>query len=347
MGRLKKAAFRLATVGAGVYVAGRIARERNRIDFAGRVVVITGGSRGLGLLMARRFGAEGARLALLARDEEELQRAEQELTAGGTEVLSVPCDVRDQNSVQDAMGRVLEHYGQIDVLINNVGIIQVGPVEHMQLEDFQAAVDTHLWASLYTTLAVLPHMRERGAGRIANIASIGGKFALPHMTPYTASKFAQVGLSDALRAELAKDGILVTTVIPFVMRTGSHLNASFKGQQELEFTLFALFGALPPNSVDGAAAARSIVEACRYGDPELVVGLQARALILANALFPNLVAKATALMGRFMPRPTGAEGDQTKSGWESRSPLAPSSVTRLADRATVENNELRGHQPPA
>ena len=346
MRKLKKAALLLAGASIGVAAGGRVVRQRNKISFAERVVVITGGSRGLGLVMARLLAAEGARLALIARDEAELERAAAELRLGGIEVLPVVCDVRDQPAVTTAIEQITNHYGSIDVLINNAGIIQVGPTEHMQLADYKDAMDTHLWAPLYTTRAVVPHMKRRGSGRIVNIASVGGKVALPHMVPYSASKFALVGLSDGLRAELAKDGILVTTVCPFVMRSGSHLNAFFKGQHQKEFTFFALLGSVPPNSISVLSAARQIVEACRYGDPQLLVSMQVKTAAALSTLLPNLTAKFMALGARLMPGPTNAEGDDQKTGWDSQTKWAPSPLTRLADQATVENNELRGHQPP-
>src|SRR5581483_11648807 len=152
-------------------------RNRRAYDLHGRTVLITGGSRGLGLLLAREFAREGARIALWAR-------------------------------------AVRNRFGSVDVLVNNAGIIQVGPMEEMLLEDYEAAMQIHFWATVYTTLAVLPEMRQRGSGRIVNITSIGGKISPPHLLPYNASKFAQVGFSEGLRAELAKDGVLVTTVCP-------------------------------------------------------------------------------------------------------------------------------------
>jgi short-subunit dehydrogenase len=104
----------------------------------------------------------------------------------------------------------------------------------------------HFWAPFYAMQAVLPQMRERGAGRIVNISSIGGKVAVPHLAPYCASKFALVGLSKAMRIELAKDNIFVTTVCPGLMRTGSHVNAVFKGQNEKEFAWFSIGNASCP-----------------------------------------------------------------------------------------------------
>jgi NAD(P)-dependent dehydrogenase (short-subunit alcohol dehydrogenase family) len=331
--------------GLALMLLRRMSRGRTSIDFRGRVAVITGGSRGLGLALARELAAEGARLALLAREADELDRARDDLAARGAEVLALTCDVRNQADVQRAIAQVVAHFGRLDVLINNAGVIQVGPLEHMQLDDFEDAFAVHLWGPLYAMLAAIPHMRRQRGGRIVNIASIGGLVAVPHLTPYSASKFALVGLSDGVRAELAKDDIEVTTVCPGLMRTGSHLNAFFKGQQRREFTLFTLLGALPISSIDAQRAARQIVDACRRADPHLTISVQARLLALANHLLPDVTARAMALVARVLPGTDGAQGNPRRSGWESRTSLAPSVLTRLADRATEEYNGLREHTP--
>lgn len=335
----------LIAAGVGAVVAGRAIRRRDAIDLGGKVVVITGGSRGLGLAMAREFGAESARLALLARDEAELERAGQDLAGRGVEVLTVVCDVRDRRQVERAIEQTLDRFGRVDVLVNNAGVIQAGPVEHMELEDFETAMAVHLWGPLYAMMAAIPYMRRQGGGRIVNISSIGGKVAVPHLLPYCTSKFALVGLSDGMRAELAKYDIKVTTVCPGLMRTGSHVNAYFKGQHAAEFTWFSLLDALPVSSIDARRAAGQIVEACKAGAPELIISIQAQAAARLSGLFPGLTGDVMALFDRFLPKATGAQGDELKSGWESRSGLAPSTATRLADEATVEYNGLRGHAP--
>ena len=332
-------------LGAGL-LGYRVLRRQTTYSFHQRVVVITGGSRGLGLVLSRQLVAEGARLCILARDEDELQRAATELRAQGGEVQALVCDVRDRQQVEEAIDRCSTRYGSVDVLINCAGIIQAAPLEHLSLEDFQHALDTHLWGPLYTTQAVFPLMREQGQGRIVNIASIGGKIAVPHMIPYTTSKFALVGLSDGLRAELAKYNIKVTTVCPGLMRTGAHYNSLFKGQHRDEFTWFSILDALPITSVSATQAAQEIIAACRRGDPELVISIQAKIIARLSPLFPGVTAKVMQWMDTLLPDSTGPEGDQLRTGWESQSLLAPSLLTRLADRATIRNNELNGHPPP-
>jgi NAD(P)-dependent dehydrogenase (short-subunit alcohol dehydrogenase family) len=339
----------LSSFAAGFSLAGGLTvlalRSRRRPRFTGQSVVITGGSRGLGLVLAREFAAEGARLTLLARDPDELARAEAELADRGAEVLAISCDVRDQSAVQDAVERVVEHYGGIDVLVNNAGIIQVGPLDHMRLEDFAEALAVHAWGPLYTTLAALPHMRRQGGGRLVNISSIGGKVAPPHLLPYVTSKFALTGLSEGLRAELTHEHISVTTVIPGLMRTGSHVNAWFKGHHRGEYTWFTLLDALPITSFSARRAARQIVEATRRGAARIIITPQARLAVLADTLFPGVMARAMQVVNWLLPPPTpGATADQW-SGWESWTAWAPSLLTRLADQAVEETNSLRGHAP--
>jgi NAD(P)-dependent dehydrogenase (short-subunit alcohol dehydrogenase family) len=335
-----------ATTAAGLGLAARAVRRRPAMDFKGKSVLITGGSRGLGLLLARRFALAGARLTIVARDPAELELARRELTAlGGARVLALPGDVGNRADMEWAVERAAERFGRLDVVVNNAGIIQVGPLEHMTVEDFEEAMAVHFWGPLYTTLAALPHLRRQGGGRIVNIASIGGKIAVPHLVPYSASKFALVGLSNGLQAELAREGIHVTTVCPGLMRTGSHVNALFKGRRREEFTWFALSDSLPLSSMSAERAARRIVEACRYGEPHLILTPQARAATLAAALMPNLTARALQLVNHLLPAPLNGgegDGDEMRFGWQSASRWAPSLLTRLADEAAVRNNEMRG-----
>src|SRR5918912_3423887 len=129
----------------------------------------------------------------------------------------------------------------------------------MTLEDFEQAMAVHFWGPLYATLAVLPQMRARRDGRIVNISSIGGKVSVPHLVPYSASKFALAGLSDGLRAELSKENVIVTTVCPGLMRTGSPRNATFKGKHRDEYAWFSISDALPLTSMSAERAARQII----------------------------------------------------------------------------------------
>ncbi len=323
---------------AAFAVARANARNRRIMNFHGRTVLITGGSRGLGLVLARQFASRGANLALVARDAEELERAREELKAYHVEVLTVACDVTDQAQVEQMVARVRECYGDIDVLINNAGTIQVGPMEEMALADYEEAMNLHFYAPLYTTLAVLPDMRRRQSGRIVNIASIGGKIAIPHLLPYSASKFALVGLSEGLHGELAKDNIFVTTACPGLLRTGSHVNARFKGQNHAEYTLFSLTNAAPLLSTQAESAATQIITACKYGDAELIFSVPTHIAEKFHALFPGVTADLFGILNKFLPGPGGI-GTHAATGRDSQSMIAPSVLTALSDSAVGENNE--------
>ena len=329
----------LATGAGALALAARGMRSRHAISFEDRVVVITGGSRGLGLVLARRLAAEGARLCLLARDHEELGRARAQLPAEA-EVMTIRCDVRRRADVRLAMDTILEKWAAVDVLINNAGVIQVGPLEHMSHEDFENAMATHFWGPLHMMFETVPSMRRRSFGRIVNIASIGGKIAVPHLAPYSASKFALVGLSDAVRAELDQYGIRVTTVCPGLMRTGSPLNADIKGQHELEYAWFAVSDSTPGLAMSADRAAAQILEACRYGDPELTLTVPAKLAVRMNNLAPGTVARAIALANKLLPGPGGPEGDRRRKGRDSSTPLTESVATVLTQKAAAENNEL-------
>src|SRR5438874_1231236 len=303
-----------------------------------KVVLITGGSRGLGLVLARHSCARGGNVALIARDPEELARAKTDLAPRGGKVLTIQCDLLDTGQIQSAVRQIIDRFSKIDILINNAGIIEVGPLEHLRPEDFDRAMRLHFWAPLELISQIVPEMRIWGGGRIVNISSIGGKVAVPHMASYSASKFALTGFSDAIRAELARDNIHVTTVAPGLMRTGSHVKAKFKGRHDDEFAWFAASAGAPLISMNADRAARKILAACRRGQPSLTLTFAARGAILGNALFPNLTGYIMKLASRCLPGTGKKEGDQSRSGAQLRR-LTPKWLTHLADTATARNNE--------
>jgi short-subunit dehydrogenase len=331
----------LGAAAVGSYLAWRALQPR--YDFRNRTVLITGGSRGLGLVLARQLSAVGARLGLMARDQDELDRAAYELRARGTRVSVTAGDLKDRADIRRFVGESRAALGPTDVLINDAGVIGVGPLEEMTEEDFEVAMRTHFWGGLYTTLEVLPEMKARRHGRIVNITSIGGKIAVPHMLPYTASKFAAVGLSEGLRSELAKFGIVVTTVVPGLMRTGSHVNAEFKGRNDEEYAWFALGNAIPGLSVSADRAARQILAACARGDAELVITLPAKLAVALEGICPNLMNNVMSLVNRIILSEPGGVGPRRVKGKASRG-LLPDVATVLSDRAAAQNNEL--HRAP-
>jgi NAD(P)-dependent dehydrogenase (short-subunit alcohol dehydrogenase family) len=337
------------TVGGLLVSASLVANEMRRrraIDVEGRVALITGGSRGLGLLLARELGQLGARVILAARDEAELVRAQRDLEDHEIDATIFVADVSSESEAKDIVDEAVARFGRIDILINNAGVITVGPVGHMTVKDFEDAMATHFWGPLHTMRAAVRHMREQGGGRIVNISSFGGRIGVPHLAPYCASKFALTGLSTSMRAELSRDGIMVTTVCPGLMRTGSPFNAWFKGRHREEFTWFTIADSLPVISIDARRAARQIVNALRHGDPELTITLPARLAMAIYGVAPNAVAHALSLTNRLLPAPTGLLGDESHSGWHSTSKWAPSVLTRATERSARENNEVPRHEVP-
>ncbi|MFL5343009.1 MAG: SDR family NAD(P)-dependent oxidoreductase [Gemmataceae bacterium] len=332
----------LITGGAGVGAAllgQALLRRRRWFTFAGKTVLVTGGSRGLGLVIARQLVAAKARVAICARDEDELVSAAWDLRFRGGDVQAIRCDVREPEQVQAMVELVRDRFGPVDVLFNVAGVIEVGPVEAMSLDDFHDAMATHCFGPLHTTMAVLPDMKRRGWGRIVNISSIGGKVAPPHLLPYVASKFALVGLSNGLRAELAPDGILVTTVNPGLMRTGSPRNATFKGQHRAEYAWFSVSDSLPVISIDAESAARRIIRACQRGDAEVVITAVAKLVATMQALAPNLMIEVMSVVDRLLPGMGGIGGGAAK-GRQSQSAVSPSWLTALTEKAARRNNEL-------
>jgi NAD(P)-dependent dehydrogenase (short-subunit alcohol dehydrogenase family) len=327
-----------ATLGAAL-IGRAFIRASRKYDFTNKVVLITGGTRGLGLVLARQFANEGAALAICCRHEDELQRARQELCACRVPVYGETCDVTDEQESQRFVRNVVAAFGRIDVLVNNAGTVMMGPMETMTREDFDEAMKTHFYAPLDMTLAALPAIRARGGGRIINISSIGGIVPAPHLLPYTASKFALTGFSLGLREELLKDNIYVTTIFPGLIRTGSPRNAIFKGKHRLEYAWFKAGDSLPLVSQSAESAARRIIRASRYGEAALITSFPAWLAAKLFVMFPESMTDLYAWGGRVLPNPGGI-GPQRARGYESETAFTRSPLFALTNRAAVRNNEV-------
>lgn len=337
-----KKGLEMAAIVAGGLIAGWTAYKYLRTSgytFKDKTVLITGGSRGLGLIMARRLVDEGARIAIVARDRDEIARAADELRDRGGEILEVVCDVRVKDACERAVRETVRHFGGLDVLINNAGIIQAGPWEAQTEKDFRDSIDTHFWGPYYMIEASRPFLSVAGNARIINIASIAGKIAVPHLAPYCAGKFALAGLSAAARAELAKDDITVTTICPGLMRTGSHVNAEFKGQHQKEYAAFSIMDALPITSIDANRAAKQILEASRSGRAEAIISIQAQTMAALHNAFPEASATLLATVNRALPDGNSLTGKAT--GLQSTSSISPSILTANIDAQSELNNELK------
>ena len=327
---------------AGLSVLGLslawLARRARAMDLRGKVAVVTGGSRGLGLLMAEELVRQGARVAICGRDPGAVDRATRILSRHGADVLG---EARDLGNAGDAVGfidSVVARFGRIDVLVNNAGVIQVAPLDMVDAAKVDEAMRSNFWSAAHTTFAALPHLGPDA--RIVNVTSVGGRVALPHMLGYTASKFAMVGFSEGLSAELRARGTLVTTVVPGPMRTGSFYNAEFLGRHKEEFAWFSVLSSLPVLSIDAKIAAERIVRAAREGRREVHLGLVGRLLPFVHGIAPRLFGWISTAIAGLLP-PPGHSAERWK-GREIDSTLHGSFLLELGNRAARENNE----EPP-
>jgi short-subunit dehydrogenase len=278
--------------------------------------VITGGSRGLGLALAEQFLKEGANVTILARDQEELDRAQAVLAEKSVrDVLTVCCDVTDPEDLKKAFEQVEERFERIDILVNNAGTIAVGPFESMEPADYEAMMKLQLHAVVHAIQLAIPSFVEHGGGRIVNICSVGGKIPVPHMSSYCAGKFALAGFSESLGIELAHHNIAVTTVYPGMMQTGSPIQAVFKGDQEKEYAWFQTGDLLPLISVSAESAAKQIVDGVRYGNSQVEFPSAISIGTKLYALFPEMYNFAMRQTVRLLPQ---GQSKERKTGAESR-----------------------------
>ena len=338
----------LAAGAVGTWFAARAVLGRRRwFDLEGKVAIVTGGSRGLGLAIARELIIRGARVTICARGDEDLAKAEEDLAGRGGEVLAVKCDVTQADEIRQVVQQTRQRFGQIDVLVNNAALVTVGPQSHMTLADYRDAMDTIYEAPLLFMLDILPEMRDRGSGRIVNIASFGGKMPSPHLAPYSAAKHALVGLSETLRTELVDDGIYVTTVCPGLIRTGSALrSAKFKGQHEKERLWFTSGDVTPVLSIEPSRLARRIVNALQRGDAELITPFNAALTSSLHGAFPGISTEVATLMNRIMlpSRNEAPDGDQAITGSHLGDSL-PSAIVSQEKKA--EDEYQHGAEGPA
>jgi short-subunit dehydrogenase len=332
-----------AVVLAAAKVASVAARASRGRRVRGKTVLVCGASRGLGRAIALELGRRGARVAICARDALDLDDVRAELIRLGATVHAEACDLRAFDQVETLVANVTAALGPIDVLVANAATISVGPIETMGVEDFDEAMESIFKTSLHAALAVLPRMQSRRTGTIAFITSLGGKIGVPHLVPYSTAKFAEVGLAEGLRAEIAKDGIHVLTVVPGLMRTGAHVHATFKGDSEKEYGWFGASASAPaPMTISSTRAARRIVHAIERGDREIILTPAAKLAVRMHGVAPGLLDLVMKLAGRLLPRPPAllADGVRRREGieLEDSSPSKAVAFVRKHGRDLAEKN---------
>ena len=253
----------------------------------GAVVIVTGGSRGLGLAIAARFAERPVNLVLAARDLDELKAAQNKLLQRHPHLQPenfylVAADLSQSTECQRLIAEAFSRFGRIDVLVNNAGVIDVGPIEALTADIFEHTLRVNFLAALHTTWAALPRLLSQSPApgwkrraALVNISSIGGKFAVPHMLPYSAAKFALTGFSEGLHAEVRSKGIRVTTVCPGLMRTGGEDHAHFLGNADAERTWFDLCAKTPGIATTPEHAANRVFDAVAQGRAEITITPQA------------------------------------------------------------------------
>ncbi|MGB3635780.1 MAG: SDR family oxidoreductase [Rubrobacteraceae bacterium] len=250
-----------------------------------KVAIVTGASSGIGEAAARALAFRGAAVVLASRNEESLESLAEEISASGGRVLAVKTDVSDRESVERLIGRVVEEFGAPDILVNNAGVGLSGQVAELRAEDLRYVMEVNLIGPLNCIQAALPHMKP--GGQIINVSSVVGKRALPKVGGYCASKFALNALSDALRVEVAKRGITVTSVQPGTTSTAFRKNARRTRDEKR--------GWRPP-SVTPERVAEKIVRAAEKGGRDVYVRFSDRLFVAGTTLFPGLTDRVFRLL---------------------------------------------------
>jgi NADP-dependent 3-hydroxy acid dehydrogenase YdfG len=195
------------------------------MDVLGKVVLITGASAGIGLCTARRFAESGAKLSLVARSTDLLEKLADELRGQGAEAITVPTDMRDPDQVNRAIAKTFAHFGRIDILINNAGQAVLGTIADLDLDQFRQVVELNVFGPVAAMQSVVPIMREQGGGIIINVTSMVSKMKLQGLAGYACTKSALNMISDTARDELARDNIRVISVYPRMTATDFHTSA--------------------------------------------------------------------------------------------------------------------------
>lgn len=247
------------------------------MELSGKVAIVTGASRGIGVVIAERLAEKGSSLALVARSEADLKETANRIQSKGVRAIAIAADVTQRDDLEKIVTRTEQELGPPDILVNNAGIETLAHFETLPLDEIESVIATNVTALVSLTRVVTPGMIERGRGHIVNISSTAGKTAAPFYTVYSASKHAVVGFSWSLRAELRDRGVAVSVVCPpYVADTG----------------MFNDRGQTPPKMLGTVTAddvANAVVRAIESNKAEIVIGkLLFRVADVASAISPEL-----------------------------------------------------------
>ncbi len=264
---------------------------------AGRTVIVTGASSGIGRETAREFTRRRAHVVLASRNRQSLEALADELADYPGRRLVVPTDVTDRLAVEALVRRTVEEFDSVDVLVNNAGVGLFAPVAGGSIDNMHHVFNVNFWGAVHCIQATVPYMRRQRRGHIVNVSSVLGKVAAPYLGMYSATKFALAAVSNALRSEMAGTGIHVSTVYPGLTDTPIHQNM----MREVDVPD-------PPayvRSVSPSAVARRIAQAVRWNLRDAYVTLEDLAVVAAHPLAPGLADWAMRLLwlgpGRDIP----------------------------------------------
>jgi len=247
------------------------------MEIKNKVVIITGASSGIGKELAIQFARLECPVVLAARNALALEQGANQILACGGSALAVPADVKKKSDVDRVIQKTIEHFGRIDILINNAGVsLAQGPLMDNREEDVRTTLETNLMGTIYGVWAAVPYMEKQGGGQIVFVSSAIGKRGIPRNAVYCASKFAMNGLAESIRGELRKKNIRVITVCPPGVDTPFYLNNN-KGDQR-RFHL---------HSVEKIS--KMIIDACRKEKREVLLTLDSKLLHYGNVFFPSLM----------------------------------------------------------
>jgi short-subunit dehydrogenase len=250
--------------------------------FKDQVVVVTGGGRGIGRATALEFACEGATVILAGRRRDALETAAAESRSSGGKAQVVRCDVAIDDDLQNLVASTIRDFGQIDVLVNNAGVVSGGRIDEISAEDIGRMVGVNVWAPMRLTQLAVPHMRERKSGTIVNISSVAGRVGMPYYATYCATKYAMRGFSEALRRELSPDGVQVIAVYPGVTATDLIENVEFDG---LGLTI-----------ATAQQVGQAIVRGVQWRQSEVFIGLGESLVARWNDLLPWTVDLGVGVM---------------------------------------------------
>jgi NAD(P)-dependent dehydrogenase (short-subunit alcohol dehydrogenase family) len=258
--------------------------------FRGRTMLVTGASSGIGYDVGMVMGGLGVKTALMARRQAPLEELASAIRHQGGDGLVIVADVTKRDEVSEGVDRALDEFGHLDILVNSAGILQPAAIERMDPQDLQRMFDVNVLGTLHAIQAVLPSMRQAGSGTIVNIGSLAGRRGMPPLGGYSATKFALVGLTEALRVELFGTGVHVALVMPGVVDTPM---IRAEAQIEREYHFSEMIPPMPVRWVTGA-----VIAALTLRLTEVDVPPGAAVAEKLAALFPGVTDTALAIGNR-------------------------------------------------